>query len=644
MASSPGQPVLFIVPGDPQQRTGGYRYVARLVSALNQAGRQAQTQGLEGQFPIPDAVAEAAMDSALAHCEDDACVVLDGLAMGGLPAVLERHAARLRLVALVHHPLADETGISDKDRTFLLASEMRALAAVSGVITTSRHTADRLKDFHVPPEAVQVIEPGADTIASGFKTPRQIAENRDFRLLCVASLSPRKAQHQLVQALAELRHLRWHCTFVGSTDRNSHYSQQIASQITNLSLGERISMVGELGDEALAEQYRNADLFVLPSVYEGYGMVIDEALAAGLPVITSDGGALATTGKRPGVRQYPAGSVDALRECLDVCLSNRVLLQDMTDAAGKSSESARRWSDAAEQFEQMMRQNPATKDRSQFERQWLALREPADHRARNETVLGRLQDWVRQWGGNNADPGSDAGSEALKIVDLGAGAGSNGVYLSDRLAVSQHWTLLDQDAVMLDEAISRLTSRVAGVNACQCMIEVNNLYQLIPNQTHLITASALIDLASAPWLDALADTAAARQAAVYIVLSYAGEFHLSPEHADDGLIRSLVNDHQHGDKGSGAALGPEATGYLQIQLESRGFDVTVGPSPWALGDDDRQLQAELIFGWCEAAQEQNPAERTRIDRWQTSRLTLAEQGGLTIQVAHHDLFARPADE
>ena len=644
MTSNLDDSVLFMVPGDPQQRTGGYRYVGQLVSAINQAGRKARVQGLEGRFPIPDAVAESAMDSALANCEDGACVVLDGLAMGGLPAVVEKHAARLRLVALVHHPLADETGISDQDRAFLFDSEKRALAAVSHVITTSRATADRLKDFHVPPEAVQVIEPGADTIAIRPKTARQLAESGELQILCVASLSPRKAQHQLVQALAALQHLRWHCTFVGSTDRNREYSQQVAGQIQNLSLDERISMVGELGDEALAEQYQSADLFVLPSVYEGYGMVIDEALAAGLPVVTTNGGALASTGKRPGVRQYPAGSVDDLRDCLETCLSNTSILQEMTSAAGKSSESARQWSDAAEQFKQVMGYHQTTKDHSQFERQWLALREPADHRARNRTVLGHLQDWARQWLDHTAGSGSEAEPKALRVADLGAGAGSNGAYLSDRLAVPQHWTLLDQNPTFLAEAVSRLAPEFTGVDACQCAMEVGNLNQLIPGQTRLITASALIDLASAPWLDALADTAAARRAAVYIVLSYAGEFQLSPEHPDDDLLRALVNDHQHGDKGSGAALGPEATGYLEKQLKSQGFVVVVGPSPWMLGGDDRRLQAELITGWCEAALEQNPAARLAIENWQASRLKLAEQGSLTVQVAHHDLFAWPAHD
>jgi trans-aconitate methyltransferase len=429
--------------------------------------------------------------------------------------------------------------------------------------------------------------------------------------------------------------LPWHCVLAGSTERSPEYSQQVAGQIQSLALEERITMAGELDDQALRHQYQNADLFVLPSLYEGYGMVIDEALAAGLPVITTDGGALANTGNRPGVRQYPAGSVNALKDCLEACLSDRQSLQDLAEAARQSRESVRQWPEAADDFLAAMAQLHQTRDHSQFDQQWLSLREPADHRARSQALLEQVRAWRTS---------QKIGSPELHIADLGAGAGSNGVYLSEKLPRPQRWTLLDQDSALLAEACQRMGAKVAGVEGRECTLEAGNLNELIPADTHLITASALIDLASADWLDALADTARARQAAVFIVLSYAGEFQLTPEHPDDDLLRSLVNDHQHGDKGSGAALGPQATDYLKGQLETRGFDVAVAPSPWLLERGDEPLQAALMSGWCEAAKEQCPAEQARIDQWQAARLKLADQGALKIRVAHYDLFARPGHD
>jgi len=316
--SEPLTSVLFVVPGDPEQKTGGYRYVQRVVAGLRDNGVDAFVSGLCGSFPVPDRMAEASMNRLLAALADDSVVVLDGLAMGGLPDVIANHASRLRVVSLVHHALADETGLTQELQDWLFRVERRALSKVAGVITTSAHTAHRLKDYSVPAAAIRVVEPGADTIAGiGAETQPSRAQGSTIHLLCVAHLSPRKAQHHLVEALSDLRDCSWHCTLAGSLDRDERYAHELRGIIANLGLEHRISLLGELDDLELAGAYRNADVFVLPSVYEGYGMVIDEAIAAGLPVITTDGGALSTTGLRPGVRQYPAGDVAGLRACLE---------------------------------------------------------------------------------------------------------------------------------------------------------------------------------------------------------------------------------------------------------------------------------------------------------------------------------------
>ena len=163
--SEPLTSVLFVVPGDPEQKTGGYRYVQRVVAGLRDNGVDAIVSGLCGSFPVPDRMAEASMDRMLASLADDSVVVLDGLAMGGLPDVIANHASRLRVVSLVHHALADETGLTQELQDWLFRVERRALSKVAGVITTSAHTAHRLKDYSVPATAIRVVEPGADTIA-----------------------------------------------------------------------------------------------------------------------------------------------------------------------------------------------------------------------------------------------------------------------------------------------------------------------------------------------------------------------------------------------------------------------------------------------------------------------------------------------
>ncbi|MBC7182523.1 MAG: glycosyltransferase family 4 protein, partial [Marinobacter sp.] len=280
----------FLVPGDPEQNTGGYRYVRKLVEALIGQGCLARVTGVPGRFPYPDAEARAALDRQLDAMPDGTCVVLDGLAMGGLPDVVGKHRERLALLALVHHPLADETGLNEADRHWFFETEKRALALVKGIVTTSRHTAARLADYDVPAAAIRVAEPGVTKAGeTGIGNPGKVeatsAQRPVPRLLCVAHLSPRKAQHQLVKALKSLEALPWHCVLAGSATRDAEYGESVRQLITNAGLQGRIELTGELGEDELAEQYHQADLFVLPSIYEGYGMVIDEALAAGLPVI-----------------------------------------------------------------------------------------------------------------------------------------------------------------------------------------------------------------------------------------------------------------------------------------------------------------------------------------------------------------------
>ena len=148
----------FVVAGDPAQLTGGYRYDARIVQALRARGLPVDVTGLPGRFPHADDAARQALHRALASLPDRSIAVIDGLALGGLPEVAGAHARRLRLVALVHHPLADETGLEDCQRAAFLDSERAALAHMVRVIATSRFTARRLADYGVDAERIAVID------------------------------------------------------------------------------------------------------------------------------------------------------------------------------------------------------------------------------------------------------------------------------------------------------------------------------------------------------------------------------------------------------------------------------------------------------------------------------------------------------
>ncbi|MDY6841299.1 MAG: glycosyltransferase family 4 protein [Pseudomonadota bacterium] len=636
--------VEFLVPGDPEQNTGGYRYVRKLAAALCDGVCRARVSGLPGQFPRPDQVARSAMDQKLSGLPEGAFVVLDGLAMGGLPEVVEKHARRLNLLALVHHPLADETGIGEADRQWFLEAEKRSLGFVQGVITTSQHTAARLLDYHVPEEAIRVAEPGVTRAAPLHQARNERPENNGPRILCVAHLSPRKAQHQLVEALENLRALPWQCTLAGSDSRDREYSQQVRRAIAKVGLEGRIELAGEVEEAGLAELYRNADFFVLPSLYEGYGMVIDEALVEGLPVISSDGGALAQTSARPGVVQYCAGDVRALEACIRSWLEHPDRLNHCGKLAARESRRIRSWADTARDVGEALRyfnRFPAhPHPHSEFASEWLAARETADHRARSKKLTDQLSQWLL----NRHDGPPHQNHRPMRIVDLGTGRGSNALFLAPRLLVPQIWLAVDQDTALLCEARQRVDLLDVPFDTKTVPLSPENMEQHLPAEVALITASALIDLVSGPWLKALSQAAVRRQSAMLIVLSYAGHFELSPGHPDDELLQTLVNRHQHGDKGTGAALGPEAPGALKELLQAEGYQVELAQSPWTLNREDQTLVRMLMQGWTEAAIEQSPGDRDRLIRWLDTRNRQLSEGNLTVVVRHLDLLALPPGE
>ncbi|HVR49968.1 MAG TPA: glycosyltransferase, partial [Pseudorhodoferax sp.] len=153
---------VFLVPGDPQARTGGTLYDRRTVDGLRALGWQVDWLSPGDGFPWPGAQDVERAAALLEALPDGTLVVADGLAFGALPALAERHAARLRWVALVHHPLALESGLPSTAQALLQASERRALACVRQVVVTSPATAHALAAYAVPAARIAVVAPGTD--------------------------------------------------------------------------------------------------------------------------------------------------------------------------------------------------------------------------------------------------------------------------------------------------------------------------------------------------------------------------------------------------------------------------------------------------------------------------------------------------
>lgn len=334
-----------VLPGDPETPTGGYIYDKRIVAELRDAGWTVERHLLGAGFPNPSREEVAAAEALLASLPDGAPVVLDGLCLGVLPDVVRQHGRRLRLIGLVHHPLAEETGLAEHRRRRLFASERAALATCRRVIVTSPFTAEALHPYGVPQDRIGVAAPGTDRapLARGSGRP-------GLHLVSVASLTPRKGHDVLLQALARLMDRDWRLTLAGSAELDTAWAARIRAMIVNGDMADRIESRGVLKGAALDRCYDSGDVFVLASRYEGYGMVLAEALAHGLPIVATTGGAIPFTVPPDAGLLVPPDDVPALAVALARVMDAPEARATLAAGARRARDGLPDWTQAAARF------------------------------------------------------------------------------------------------------------------------------------------------------------------------------------------------------------------------------------------------------------------------------------------------------
>ena len=303
---------VFAVPGDLATPTGGYAYDRRIIAELEALGWCTDLLDLGDGFPRPPATTRKIAGERLAAAPPQRPLVIDGLAFGVLPETAAALQASHRLVALVHHPLALETGLGAADAAALRASERAALACARHVIATSTTTASLLAaDYGVAADRLSVVAPGTDAAEA---QPR--AGAGAVALLAVGAVVPRKGYDLLIAALAKLTHLPWRLVIAGDGQRDSDAFARLVVDIAGHGLTDRVVLRGAVEPEELAALYASADLFVLPSRFEGYGMAFTEALAHGVPVLGTDVGAIPQTVPGDAGVLVPPDDVPALAAAL----------------------------------------------------------------------------------------------------------------------------------------------------------------------------------------------------------------------------------------------------------------------------------------------------------------------------------------
>ena len=265
---------------------------------------------------------------------------------------------------------------------------------------------------------------------------------------------------------------------------------------------------------------------------------------------------------------------------------------------------------------------------SSFSIAWLNLREDADFAARDKTLATDVLNWLGQ--------ATDPVSPDRIIVDLGAGTGSTLRALTKLGATNIVWRLVDLDGKLLDEALRR-----HGKNFLieDYQADLNVIGELPLTGAHILSASALMDLVSADFIDRLIERISPRKTAVYAALNYDGTTSWTPTHPLDEKVLAAFNQDQRRDKGFGPALGPECTSYLKNALENKGYRVSIKPSPWQLTAKDQAMQNELIQGIAAAVNADKNVTESEIDDWKNFRLANTNEGTCTI--GHWDLLALP---
>jgi glycosyltransferase involved in cell wall biosynthesis len=326
---------------DPARPSGGNTYDRRVCRGLAALGWAVHQHPVPGAWPQAGEAAHTALARAVRGIPDGSLVLLDGLIASAAPEALVPQARRLRQVVLVHMPLGHRP--PDAQAGAVRARERDVLAAAAAVVTTSAWTRRRLGELYpLPADRVHVAEPGVDAADLAPGTAGGGA------LLCVAAVTRDKGHDVLLDGLAMATDLSWCCACVGSLVRDPAFAEGVRRRAEDSGLSDRVRFPGPRTGAELDREYASADLLVLASHAETYGMVVTEALARGLPVLAAESGGVtealghAQDGTRPGLL-VPPGDPAALGAALRAWLADAELRGRLRRAARERRALLREW-------------------------------------------------------------------------------------------------------------------------------------------------------------------------------------------------------------------------------------------------------------------------------------------------------------
>ncbi|MBI4888540.1 MAG: glycosyltransferase family 4 protein [Acidobacteria bacterium] len=334
--------IVIVAPGPLEARTGGYIFNRRIAEGLARLGWRVDVVALDASFPHPAPAALEHAAGALAAVPAGTITLIDSLALGAMPEIIVREASRLPVVALVHLPLAAAVGLDPDAAARFEQGEGRALNAVALIVVTGNAALSLLARYRVAPDRIVVVEPGTDRAALSSGS----SDDGSVELLCVAAVTAGKGHEMLLTALSTVSDSRWRLTCAGSLERDPATARRVQATVARLGMADRVSFAGDVDRPELEQCYSRADVFVLATLRETYGMAVAEALAHGLPVVATATGAIPELVGHDAGLLAPVGDQTTLAEALARVIVDGGLRARLAEGARRRRDRLPTWDEA----------------------------------------------------------------------------------------------------------------------------------------------------------------------------------------------------------------------------------------------------------------------------------------------------------